>query len=144
MTEWYQKMEPAGGCDRCGAVDERILAGKFYCEVCAKKILTKQKERRAYLRGQKRCIQCGGRDERTERGVTLCAGCAQKQRELPSMERFVERYKEKQKKLRAERRAAGVCTKCGGERDEPGFLMCTSCRGKQREYLKTCGTRERE
>lgn len=144
MTEWYQEMELARGCARCGTVDDRILAGRFYCGDCAQKVLAKQTERRAYLRMQKRCIQCGGRDERTERGLTLCSGCAQKQRELPSMERFVERYKAQQKRLREERREAGVCTKCGGERDEAGFLMCTSCREKQREYLKTCGTRERD
>ena len=144
MTEWYLKRKQAGVCARCGAEDERILTGKLYCGGCAQKILTGQMERRAYMRMQKRCIHCGVRDERTERGRTLCAGCAQKQRELPSMERFTENYKEKQKKLRKERRDKGVCTKCGGERDEPGFLMCTSCRGKQREYLKICGTRERD
>lgn len=84
MIEWYQKKKLAGICARCRAVDERVLSGKVYCADCMQKIQVGQKQRRAYLRSQKRCIHCGKRDERTELGRSACAACAQSMKEHPA------------------------------------------------------------
>lgn len=140
MIEWYLRKKQTGRCVRCGAVDENVASGKVYCRECTGKMLAAQKERRAYLKAQKRCIHCGGRDGRTEAGSVVCVECARKIKEQPATHRKEERYKARMKELRAQRKELHVCTKCGGTRDEEGFLMCSACRLKQREYRMTCGS----
>lgn len=35
---------------------------------------------------------------------------------------------ERQRRVRAERRAAGLCTFCGEERDDEAYVLCGDCR----------------
>ena len=88
------------------------------------------------MKSRRRCVHCGKKDERTTNGFTECGECADKEKNSPARIASKERYKEAQKKLRRERREAGVCTECGMERDMEGYLMCYKCLEKQREYLR--------
>ena len=132
----YLERKEAGVCARCGTRDARVAAGRVYCVKCVSIQKDAKARNREYMKSQNRCVQCGGRDERTQNGFTECGVCAEKEKNNPKRITNKERYKEAQKKLRRERREAGVCTECGRERDMEGYLMCSKCKEKQREYLR--------
>lgn len=132
----YLERKEAGVCARCGTRDERVSAGRVYCAKCVE-IQKEGKARiREYMKSRRRCVHCGKKDERTTNGFTECGECADKEKNSPARIASKERYKEAQKKLRRERREAGVCTECGRARDMEGYLMCSVCLAKQREYLR--------
>lgn len=95
--------------------------GKKTCELCL--LLRRQRRRRALAKGL--CGLCRKRP-RTE-GLTTCDGCRSRERETRS------RYQGKPEKRRI-RRAAGVCTTCGGDRDIPNGIQCSACR--ERAYAR--------
>ena len=80
--------------------------------------------RYSLYRKRRRCVCCGGQDEDTLNGRTHCAFCAAKRR------LYAKKYNEKKMKLYYEWKAAGLCTRCGGERDNE-TLLCNLCRKKQ-------------
>lgn len=45
--------------------------------------------------------------------------------------------KERSKKLIAKRKARGLCTKCGGQRETPEYVTCGTCRQKSAAYLRS-------
>ena len=82
------------------------------------------------------------KSEAAEPGKTLCFKCAEKDRERARKRR--EGMSEEQKKAQysknaeynrrtyAERKAAGICTKCGKRKVAPGSVLCIDCRTKKR------------
>lgn len=132
----YLERKEAGVCARCGTRDERVSAGRVYCAKCVESQKEGKTRSREYRKSRKRCVRCGEKDERTQNGFTECGVCAEKEKNSPARIASKERYNEAQKKLRRERREAGVCTKCGMARDMEGYLMCSVCLAKQREYLR--------
>ena len=132
----YLKRKEAGVCVRCGTRDERVSAGRVYCAKCVEIHNEAKTRSREYRKSRKRCVRCGERDERTQNGFTECEICAEKEKNNPKRIANKNRYKDAQKKLRIERREAGVCTECGGVRDEEGNLICSRCLAKKREYLR--------
>lgn len=78
------------------------------------------KEIRAYYMARGRCPECSGK-RFMEPGYTTCPEC----RALQS----------KRDKARRKRRdELGLCTECGGERDDPSLKTCSKCRAKKRAY----------
>lgn len=136
MGKLYLERKEAGICVRCGTRDERTAAGRISCEKCAQDQREWKARRREYMKKRKRCVNCGEMDWRTDEGLTECEACAKKYINSPARIESTERYKLQQKIIRAERREAGVCTKCGGKRDLEGYLMCSRCLAKQREYIR--------
>lgn len=94
-----------------------------------------EKRARDYRQRNKRCALCGKQDEKTLAGEYCCAECAAKH--LKTQKGYYQRHKEyvnrRQKALRAERRAAGLCTRCGGRKEADKFKLCAKCRADARE-----------
>ena len=81
-------------------------------------------ERYYDLKDRNVCVQCGRQTPETLQGRTRCKACAKTHREAQ------EPYNAKRVVTYRERKAAGVCTRCGGKRDGES-LMCSFCRAKQ-------------
>lgn len=81
------------------------------------------KEIRAYYMARGRCPECNGK-RFAEPGYTTCPEC-----------RASKSFHEKA--LRKRRDEQGLCTRCGGERDDPMRKICTKCRAKVAAYKKT-------
>lgn len=76
-------------CVSCGKQDERTIAGKTLCGVCAKRHsanIMRNKERHyehtkrrfERMKAEHRCVVCGNQDARTLIGKQKCAECAEK------------------------------------------------------------------
>lgn len=78
------------------------------------------------------CTVCGTKDKRTVNGHGFCAICAAKKREWNRKHRDLEAERAYDKARRDKRREQGLCTYCGGKRDEPDKMLCTDCRVKAR------------
>lgn len=142
----YLKRLAEGRCVACGATDDRTRAGRARCAACNEKAHPKvhkalTEEKRAEENETKRewsamrksahlCVHCGRQDKRTLNGMSSCLQCATKRNK-----RQRETYdKEHQKELRAARaqkkRDAGLCTECGGQKEDPNMALCCTCRVK--------------
>lgn len=78
------------------------------------------RNRRAYLKSRGRCVRCGQVDDRTAAGRIECRRCAEKRKVWADGAniRKMDRYHE--------RKAAGLCPVCGGERDRE-TVSCSRC-----------------
>ena len=95
----------AGLCPRCGA--RRPAAGRSLCEPCAEKRRLAERARNARLRA---------------------AGIPRRD---PAKARAAERRRYRRRT--AERKARGVCTRCGREPAAPDRSVCEACLTKRRE-----------
>lgn len=75
------------------------------------------------------CTRCQTQDAYTLAGRPLCGGCAEREAGYDRKRRKVhgEEINRDRRERYAARKAAGLCPKCGGER-EPGFVKCKKCR----------------
>ena len=74
---------------------------------------------RPRMEGPKVCGSCLKR--RPVPGLTYCKRC-RRMRSAQAREK------------RAAWKAAGLCSKCGAERDDPKYLQCSPCRKRQHGY----------
>lgn len=90
------------------------------------------------------CVQCGRKDSRTLNGKATCLYCATHNKELAARNYPANREKSNQQaKVRRERWiAAGLCSECGHEKEEPERKMCLTCRVRAK-YRKARLKRER-
>lgn len=139
---------PSKQIKKCASCNLNTEPGRSRCRVCAEKV--KQHDRERY---QKRsaagvCVLCGR--EVPIDGKTSCERCLSKYRkryEAAAVKKKTEKsaavekktgrvYGEREsqwhKKRYAERKAAGLCGRCGYDPVEEGFAYCTSCLRKQR------------
>lgn len=72
----YEARKANHCCVECGSQDERTLAGKTYCEKCARHKLVVQKYRNELRKKQKICVSCSKQDENTLAGRVRCKECA--------------------------------------------------------------------
>lgn len=125
-----------GVCVRCGRND--ALPGT-YCEEC-------RKQTRAYYHEVKRialdnglCPRCGKNklfgDEKT------CIECRAKQAEYNQtyaekhkdiIKSYYSRNADRNRKIYAERKAQGLCPKCGRTKSNDGYSKCLICRERDR------------
>ncbi len=86
------------------------------------------------------CVNC--KNETAEPGKTLCFECAEKSR-ARNRKAAANRTEEQKETMRrkhaeycrqkyAERKAAGICTKCGERKAVRGRTLCIDCRTKRR------------
>ena len=77
------------------------------------------------------CIGCKGKDADTLAGRWYCRACSDRRNAI-IRER---RDPAKDKAIRADRRAKGICTRCGLRPADEGFVTCTKCRTYHRDVL---------
>ena len=146
----YQKKVAERRCVTCGKQDGRTLEGKRYCRVCydrhranASPRKPRTPEQREYENANKRewtarlkalqvCTLCGTKDRRTVNGRGLCERCAAKRRKWQGEHRHLEADRAYAKARRDKWREQGLCTYCGGKREEPERMLCIDCRVKAR------------
>lgn len=149
----------AGLCTRCGGFQDR--PSRTYCSVCAAFIrdlregrrqngkpgpkpcgLTPREQqaiRRNRLAEAGVCIRCNAPRDRGNR--VECAACFDRCRILyrEAKRAYWKRKSEAMKIANREKRqawkAAGLCSLCGSDRQNPDFLLCTPCRERS---LKRC------
>ena len=151
----YQKKVDEHRCVTCGKQDERTLRGLRYCQVCLDRHKANASPRKPKTDAQREndnatkrewrkksmelgiCSSCGTKDKRTVKGYGKCAICAAKkakwQREHYDKEEKHVYYKNRRDMWREQ----GLCTYCGGKRDDTTKMLCTDCRVKARmQYRK--------
>lgn len=82
-----------------------------------------------WLHDRQFCIGCKSKDADTIAGRWYCRKCADERNA---------KYKHepaKDKAVRDERRAKGICTRCGLRPADEGFVTCTKCRTYHRDVL---------
>ena len=146
----YQRKVAEHRCITCGKQDERTLSGRVRCQACFDKYRAKShgntpktREKRdaenadkrawtAKLKSLHACTRCGTKDKRTLNGFSTCMICAAKHRRWQQTSEDKERKHARLKKLRDWRREQGLCTNCGGRREEPDKVLCVDCRVRAR------------
>lgn len=74
------------------------------------------------------CVYCGAQDKRTLNGASSCLVCATK-RSKKRRETWDYNHQKELRDARKQRwREAGLCSECGGEKEEPEKAMCIDCR----------------
>lgn len=146
----YMKKVAEHRCVTCGKPDERTLSGRVYCQECydrhkagasprkprsaAQSEQEKQDKREweARCKSLQMCVRCGEKDKYTVNGHRLCKRCSerknQNQREHYDHEKMSSYYKSRRDAWRQQ----GLCTYCGGEKEEQNKMLCIDCRVKAR------------
>lgn len=163
LERLYDRLRNAGRCVRCGERDERTEAGLACCSACSDAQRNRYRERK----DAGCCVGCGKQDERTLAGRVYCRECAEAEnrrrheathspigRDYTAM--IGRNYREEHRaelndrkrlemnRLYEERRAAGVCVRCGceDENTRAGKAACKACEAMQkqhRQWLKAGG-----
>lgn len=145
----YMRKVAEGRCTNCGKIDDRTLAGHVRCEACNIKAhankVTKQRTEEQRLQGNKNrrewyhmrkdahvCVQCGRQDKRTLGGMSTCLFCATRRNKQARVRRDTARDRELEMARKEKWVAAGLCSTCGREKEEPEMAMCIDCRVKSR------------
>lgn len=154
---WRERMKQEGRCQNCGRQDEKTLAGRSRCTVCAGKDNRRDKarldadpEKRSRKNAEKRewtrqlkanhlCVDCKQQDAYTLNGRARCFECAEKYaRECRERRaKAPDAYNEAQRELRARWRENGKCTNCGQEKPSwEHHRVCVACRVKMYRFKK--------
>ena len=139
-------------CVSCGKQDERTLQGHIRCEACrakyykgkydpvaraskAEQVERENREKREWyhrLREADCCVDCGRKDKRTVAGRAHCLYCETRRLKWQHEHWDSEHKSKLDKARRAAWAAAGLCSNCGHEKEEPDKKLCCSCRLKER------------
>ena len=131
----YEKKIQNGLCGRCGGPKDRE---GFYCSECLKEQSKYKKETRDFFRRHNLCTICGKvavfGNERT------CPECRAKRREIVSRwitpeksREYLDENKNRAKRIYHERKAKGICTRCGKRKAERDKTRCGICLSKDAE-----------
>ena len=153
-ARWHRRTESRraqGLCLKFG--DARPAPGRSSCEACLEKKRAADRERHLRRTADRlaagRCPKCGSREPAP--GLSLCAACNERQnaaarardarlraegRPRRDPARARESQRARRRRLHAERKAAGACTKCGRVQARPGRTTCEPCARKHRDRDK--------
>ena len=156
---YYQKRVDEKRCVQCGEQDERTLSGRVYCVKCAAVHYKNPKVRTPEMRDRENadkrewarmakakqiCVKCGRKDKYTVSGKNHCLYCSTKintrSRELRATVKG-DKLREQGKNRRAAWKEQGLCSCCGGKREDLKYKMCIDCRMR---YKLARHKRERE
>lgn len=130
----YDKRKELCLCVRCGKPLEE--GRTHYCEECRKKYTDYRRESKQFFRKIGICPECGKNklfgDEK------MCPECLARQAERRArhpisddkQKEYSETFKEYSRNLYAERKKAGICTKCGKRKAVQGKAKCAICQSK--------------
>ncbi len=137
MDKLRQKRIAEGLCSECGGILD--TDGKT-CSRCRKK----WKERRDWYKSHGICPYC--MKERLFGDEGRCPECRakiaegqskwRKNRTDSEMAEYRAKGNAQKRKKENERKAEGMCTRCGKRRAKQGYVKCDICLGKFREYSK--------
>ena len=123
-----------GICVSCGK--REAVSGKTLCPECAEWNAERAKQRREYWRTVRHCTRCG-RNEPFE-AKHECEECLMKQQEktwewsASQKASYAEGQQQRAAARRQKRAAAGLCTRCGCEKESKDKLLCEKCLKKNR------------
>ncbi len=126
----YMRRRDSGLCPRCG---EKLDRQGYYCSKCLKKANDYNREVTEFCRQFKICPQC--RKNKLFGDEKTCPECLAKKAEYNSKhpqdnKKYAENFKRQQKRLYQERKANGICTRCGKRKAYPGKAKCKICLDK--------------
>lgn len=125
-----------GVCVRCGKND--AISGA-YCETCREKTRIYYSEIRRIALDNGLCPRCG--KNKLYGNEKSCPECKAKQAEYNQtysathkdiIKSYYARNRERNRKTYAERKAKGLCPKCGKYRPSDGYSRCYECRERDR------------
>lgn len=132
----YHKAKTDGMCVDC--FHERAEPDSVFCFGCREKRRHRYPEERAEYHSykvHKICINCHNED--AEPGHVYCFECLEKkriagQKKMLNAEQRAKKS-EQDKRRRAERKAAGICTICGRKKAQKPYVLCLECHVKERK-----------
>lgn len=101
-----------------------------------------QRKRRRWLKSHGFCCECGS--AWVVPGHVRCPACAEKA--TAYQRRFDPdgaKARERSKRRRDEREAAGVCKDCGAPLEDKRFKNCEACRAKRRDWMRVYAIKQR-
>lgn len=135
--ERYQKLKELRICVYCGK--NPAVGASVACKACKEKRIGAHaknrdknilygKKYREVLKQAGLCIRCGKKD--AVPGLSQCAECSQRSNERQHIYagEAAGKYNQKTKDLYYERKARGICVKCGKNKALPGMVRCLDCR----------------
>ena len=131
----YAELVAEGICTHCGKPNP--TPGKGFCPDCWEKEKKRRKLVKEYLKKRGICVSCGKNPAEPNR--VQCMECAGKRMDRyyeqggntdKQRERNREYWREKSK----QRRADGVCIRCGKRKPEEGKATCRHCLNKNKLY----------
>lgn len=130
----YKQRRYNGLCPRCGKPLDR---DGYYCTECLEKVREYNRANKLFYRENGICVVCGKEmvlgDEKT---CPMCRAKMSIWRREPTeeqKEKYGNRFKEYQKSLYQERKANGICTRCGKRKAAPQKTKCVICLEKDAE-----------
>lgn len=128
--EKIQYRKSQGICTTCGK--RKSNSNRLQCSECLKEGRIRSAETRRFQKEHHICTRCGKRKAEAER--TYCVECTIKRMEednnrirKPLTASRKERAKELRRKKYAERKASGICTRCGKHQPVKGKTRCIDC-----------------
>lgn len=129
----YAEMRASGLCTVCGK--ENPTPDRSRCPACTERENANRKGNREYRKKIGICVRCGKHE--AEPHKTLCYECIGKEQDLyyasPRTDKERERDRDKKRELAGERRAKGLCHRCG-KRESYSGEMCEKCKAYLRRY----------
>lgn len=138
MESRYQKLKNAGLCVRCGKTRDRDGA---YCSACCKKHTDENKTAKKWYAENHVCPSC--RKESLYGDEKQCLACQQKHNNFQEIYRqknrleLNKRHADGARRIYAERKAQGLCPRCGKIRPQFGFITCGLCQKKDNSTLRS-------
>ena len=146
-SRMYYRKRDKSKCASCGSKLDR---DGCYCQSCIEKRREEGKVSRIFYQSIGICPEC--KKNKIMGDEKSCPECRAKDAEYKVNERRKKRDKindiQRRCRIRTYNRLIeyGLCTRCGGTRDDKRYKMCSRCRAKkneQRKRRRTTGERER-
>lgn len=135
----YERRKEQGLCVYCGKEKEQDRQHLVSCYDCIMKKTEESRQNRIMYRNLGMCARCGKYevfgDEKN------CPECKAKHNTRMEKERekngdkVREYHRNSYRRTAEHRRENGLCTRCGGKRDD-GYVMCSRCRAKNTEMCR--------
>ena len=130
----YRIRKENGLCPRCG---EKTEPGRHLCKSCREKVNEYNRETRDFCRKNGICTVC--HKEKVFGEERICPECLVKNEmwrkplSEEQKDRYEKSFRKQQNSLYQERKASGICTRCGKRKAMPGKAKCGICLEKDAE-----------
>lgn len=130
---WYKRKEECKEKGLCVDCRKPLDRRGIRCSDCNNKHNIQVKERREWYKSAGICPRCGKNQILgDEKACPECNSYAYSINIRINQDKKNKSHAEYSRKVYAERKAQGICTRCGKRKSEYGYLMCGICREKDR------------